>query len=53
LQGALIRTGIYLISPVPRCVYTKCYSNAPHIESFEDPELDEEMVAGREGIKKI
>jgi hypothetical protein len=50
LQEALIRTGIYLISPVPRCVYTKCCSNAPHIENFEDPKLDEEIVAGLEGI---
>jgi hypothetical protein len=42
-----------LISPVPRYVYTKCCDNFEHIENFEDPELDEEIVLGLEGVIKI
>jgi hypothetical protein len=45
------RTGTVLISPVPRYIYSKCCNDASHIENFEDTELDEEIVAGLEGIR--
>ncbi len=52
LAHALKGTGTVLVSPVPRYVYRKCCDNMEHIENFEDPELDEEIVHGLEGVKK-
>jgi hypothetical protein len=53
LANVLKGTGTVLIWPVPRHVYNKCCDNNEHIENFEDPELDEEIVLGLEGVKKI
>jgi hypothetical protein len=53
LAQALKGTGTVFISPVPRYVYNKCCCNIEHIENFEDPELDEEIVIGLGGMKKI
>jgi hypothetical protein len=53
LALALKETGTVLVSPIPRYVFSKCCDNSDHIENFEDPELDEEVVLGLEGVKKI
>jgi hypothetical protein len=53
LAHALKETGTVLVSPIPRYVFRKCCDNLDHIDNFEDPELDEEMVLGLEGVKKI
>jgi hypothetical protein len=53
LARALKETGTVLVSPIPRYVFSKCCDNSEHIENFEDPELDEEVVLGLEGVKKI
>jgi hypothetical protein len=53
LAHALKETGTVLVSPIPRYVFSKCCDNSDHIENFEDPELDEEVVLGLEGVKKI
>jgi hypothetical protein len=50
---ALKETGTVLVSPIPRYVFSKCCDNPEHIENFEDLELDEEIVLGLEGVKKI
>jgi hypothetical protein len=50
---ALKETGTVLVSPIPRYVFSKCCNNPEHIENFEDSELDEEIVLGLEGVKKI
>jgi hypothetical protein len=52
LAAALKETGTVLLSPVPRYVYEKCCTDPHHIENFEDPDLDEEIVSGLEGIKR-
>jgi hypothetical protein len=53
LAHALQETGTVLVSPIPRYVFRKCCDNSDHIENFEDPELDKEVVLGLEGVKKI
>ncbi len=53
IADALKETGTVLVSLIPRYVFRKCCDNSEHIENFEDPELDEEMVLGLEGVKKI
>jgi hypothetical protein len=53
LAHALKETGTVLVSPIPRYVFRKCCDNPEHIENFEDPELDEEVVLGLERVKKI
>jgi hypothetical protein len=53
LANVLQGTGTVLISPFPRYVYSKCCDDIEHIENFEDSELDEEIVAGLEGVNKI
>jgi hypothetical protein len=53
LARVLKETGTVLVSPIPRYVFGKCCDNPDHIENFEDPELDEEVVSGLEGVKKI
>jgi hypothetical protein len=53
IAHALKETGTVLVSPIPRYVFRKCCDNSEHIENFEDPELDEEMVLGLEGVLKI
>jgi hypothetical protein len=53
LANVLKGTETVLILPVPRYVYCKCCDNIEHIENFEDRELDEEIVLGLEGVKKI
>jgi hypothetical protein len=50
---ALKETGTVLVSPIPRYIFSKCCNNPEHIENFEDSELDEEIVLGLEGVKKI
>jgi hypothetical protein len=53
LAKVLKGTGTVLISPIPRYVYSKCCDNLEHIDNFKDSELDEEIVLGLEGVKKI
>jgi hypothetical protein len=53
LADALKDTGTVLVSPIPRYVFKKCCDSAEHLDNFEDPELDEEIVLGLEGVKKI
>jgi hypothetical protein len=53
IAPSLKETGTVLVSPIPRYVFRKCCDNPEHIDYFEDPELDEEMVLGLEGVKKI
>jgi hypothetical protein len=52
LAAALKGTGTVLLSPVPCYVYEKCCKDPQLIENFEDPDLDEEIIAGLEGIKR-
>lgn len=52
LDRALRGAGVVLLSPAPLYVYGKCCANPNHIENFEDPDLDEEIVSGLEGIKR-
>jgi hypothetical protein len=53
LAKVLKGTGTVLISPIPRCVYSKCCDNPDHVDNFEDSERDEEIVLGLQGVKKI
>jgi hypothetical protein len=53
LAKVLKGTGTVLISLIPRYVYSKCCDNLEHVDNFEDSELDEEIVLGLEGVKKI
>jgi hypothetical protein len=53
IAEALRNTGVVLLSPVSRCMHTKCCEDPTHIENFEDWELDVEIGDGLEGIKRV
>ncbi len=53
LGEAISNAGTVLIAPVPRYVYNRCCSNVTHVENLTDPDYDEEIGMGLEGIKRI
>jgi hypothetical protein len=46
-------TGTVLISPVPRYTYNRCCDKEGHVENLTDPDFDEEIAMGLEGIKRL
>jgi hypothetical protein len=50
--GALRKTGVVLLSPVPRYMHVKCCDDQTHVENFDDPELDEEIGDSLEAYKR-
>jgi hypothetical protein len=53
LSESIGNAGTVLISPIPRYVYNRCCSNTTHVENLTDPDYDEEIGMGLEGIKRI
>jgi hypothetical protein len=53
MEEVLGNAGIVLISPVPRYVYNRCCGNVTHVENLTDPDYDEEIGMGLEGIKRL
>jgi hypothetical protein len=45
--------GTVLVSPVPRYMYNRCCGNVTHVENLTDPDYDEELGMGLEGIKRL
>jgi hypothetical protein len=53
IASALQKTCIILISPIPRYINAKCCSNEGHVDNFSEPDIDEEIAVGLEGLKRI
>jgi hypothetical protein len=53
LASALQKTCTILISPIPRCINGKCCKNEGHIDNFNEPDIDEEIAVGLEGLKRL
>jgi hypothetical protein len=53
MGDAIGNAGTVLISPVPRYVYNRCCGNVTHVENLTDPDYDEEIGMGLEGIKRL
>jgi hypothetical protein len=53
LAGMLKKTRVLLICPIPRYVASKCCVDSKHIENFENPDYDDELLECQDQHRRI